>query len=426
MSDAVIRPRPLRGAVTPPPSKSVLHRAVVCASLAKGKSAVRPYVPSDDIDATVLAMRALGAEIRAENESLLIDGSPIFGRPGAEIDCRESGSTLRFLLPVAAAGGVNAAFTGRGRLPERPLGPYLQLLPEHGVSCAPQSAERALPLRISGRLAPGEFALPGNISSQFVTGLLFALPLLPEDSVVRLTTPVESAGYIDLTLDILSTFGISLKGTQDGFSVPGGQRYKSCDFVAEGDWSQAAFWLSAGALGGEARCFGLSSSSRQGDRAIVPLLRRFGADIREENGAVTARGGELRGIDIDAAQIPDLVPVLAAVAAFARGRTRITRAGRLRLKESDRLRATARSLAALGARVSETEDGLIIEGAPSLPGGAAESFGDHRIAMALAVAAGRCSGAVTIRGSGCVAKSYPRFFEDYKALGGDVHVIDVG
>ncbi|MDR3551667.1 MAG: 3-phosphoshikimate 1-carboxyvinyltransferase [Clostridia bacterium] len=423
MSDAVITPRLLRGTVAPPPSKSALHRAIICSALAHGESVVAPYTPSEDIDATIGAARSLGACIRPEGSRLLIDGGEMFSVKNAVVDCRESGSTLRFFIPVAAAGGVCAAFTGRGRLPERPLTPYLALLPRHGVGCG---AGEGLPLQISGRLRAGRYELAGNISSQFVTGLLLALPLLEGESEIVLTTPPESSGYIALTLDIERQYGITLEETNCGYRVSGGQTYRSRSYTAEGDWSQAAFWLAAGAIGAQMSCPGLKADSTQGDRAIAGLLARLGAMVSSEGGAVVARAADLHGIEIDAAQIPDLVPALAAVAVFARGTTRIFNAARLRLKESDRLHALVAGFGAIGAHIREEPDGLEIEGVEALRGGEAEGFGDHRIVMALAVAAQRSTAPVKITGCDCIKKSYPAFFADYNRSGGNVHVINVG
>jgi 3-phosphoshikimate 1-carboxyvinyltransferase len=340
----------------------------------------------------------------------------------------ESGSTLRFIIPISAAGGAAVTFSGRGRLPQRPIGPYLDCLPSGGVTL---KTSGGLPLSISGRLKSGIYTLPGNVSSQFITGLLFALPLLDGDSEIRLTTPLQSEGYIDLTMDIMRNFGVETLRQDGSFFVKGNQHYTSRNFSIESDWSQAAFWLAAGALGSAVECRGLDTGSRQGDRAIIDILRRFG--VREElsvraviSDTLKITGGALFGCEIDASQIPDLVPILAAVAALSQGRTVIGNAARLRIKESDRLKTTAQGLCALGANVTERDDALIIDGVPALRGGFADGAGDHRIVMALAIAATRCQNQVTIKGCEAVNKSYPRFFEDYNALGGNAHVVDVG
>ena len=426
MEQAVVRPSKLAGHIVPPPSKSEAHRALICAALAKGASRISPAAGSEDIAATAGALRALGARVREDAAGFTVDGEKTRSRIGGEIDCRESGSTLRFLIPVAAAGpaaGGAVTFTGAGRLPQRPIGPYLDCLPARGVSCA---SKGGLPLTIRGRLQPGEFALPGDVSSQFVTGLLLALPLLGGDSSIRLLSPLESAGYVALTRQVQQRFGVESTEEKWGYSVKGRQNYTPCDYKVEGDWSQAAFWLCADALGAQVAVEGLTGSSPQGDRAILAVLERFGCRVISQAGGFSVRPVRLAGATVDASQIPDLVPAIAAVAALSEGETRIVNAARLRIKESDRLHAVAAGLSALGAKIREEPDGLAITGAARLRGGEADSFGDHRIAMALAVAALGCDGPVVIRGSDSVRKSYPGFFKDYQQLGGNVDVIHVG
>lgn len=422
MSTVVITPRPLCGSVTPPPSKSAAHRAIICAALARGKSLISPFEPSDDMKATIGAVKALGAKVTQSENGLLIDGADTFRTISPQIDCLESGSTLRFMIPVAALSGKSITFTGRGRLPLRPIGPYLDCLPKAGVNCETQGG---LPLKISGALHPGQFTLPGDVSSQFVTGLLLSLPLLCGDSVVRLSSPLQSAGYVELTIDVMRRFGVDVICDSGSYFVKGGQKYTPCSYSVEGDWSQAAFWLCAGALGGgKVICRGLNTASKQGDRAIMEILRRFGADVECKDGCVFVSGGELCGCEIDASQIPDLVPPIAALAAVSRGRTVIKGAGRLRIKESDRLESITKGLRALGAQIIETADGLVIDGRKELSGGAVSGFNDHRIVMALSIAAARCKGSVTIAGCECIKKSYPEFFDHYNALGGCTNVVD--
>jgi 3-phosphoshikimate 1-carboxyvinyltransferase len=360
------------------------------------------------------------AEIKYEKDGFFI--TPVkkeIENTSAELDCGESGSTLRFLLPVCGALGSRASFNMEGRLPSRPLSGLYEEMTAHGCTL---SAPGSSPLTCEGKLKSGNFSLPGNISSQFISGLLFALPLLEGDSNIRVTGVLESRPYIDMTLSALDLFNVKIEETENQtFHVKGGQSYQSPGTIyAEGDWSNAAFWLSAGAVGaGSVTCTGLDINSCQGDRAITELLARFGARVSREDDKVTVSSGELRGIDIDAADTPDLVPVLAAVASVARGETVIRNAGRLRIKESDRLRTVAAVLSSLGANIAETGDGLIIQGQKTLSGGETESFGDHRIAMTAAVLSSACSGQVVIKNAEAVNKSYPGFFEDFKtALGG--------
>ncbi|HEX3026696.1 MAG TPA: 3-phosphoshikimate 1-carboxyvinyltransferase [Clostridia bacterium] len=423
MANIILMPGGLDGRVTPPPSKSAAHRAIICASLSSGKSILKPFFLCDDMSATIRAMRALGAEIQVQNRELSVDGSSTFERKDTTVDCGESGSTLRFTIPVAAAGGGSFTFIGKGRLPSRPLGPYLDALPRAGVGL---ETHGGLPLRIKGRLQPGRFELPGNVSSQFVTGLLLGLPLLDADSEIILSSPLESAGYVNLTIDVMRRFGVQVNTVETGYIVKGNQLYTPCNFLVEGDWSQAAFWLAAGALGSRITCEGMNLNSLQGDRRIAGLLRQFGARLTQDESEISISADRLQGIDIDASQIPDLVPVLAVVAALSRGITRIRNAGRLRMKESDRLSATTKMLNTLGAKVTEQEDGLMIEGVEELSGGTVDGCNDHRIVMAAAVASVKCSNPVIIIGSDCVNKSYPDFFEQYNRLGGNANVIHLG
>ena len=318
------------------------------------------------------------------------------------LDCGESGSTLRFLIPVALAVRGGGHFIGRGRLMERPQGPYIRLFEEKGILWKQEGAC----LTVAGQLEPGVYALPGNVSSQFITGLLYALPLLPGDSRIVLTTPLESRGYVDMTLDMLRRFDIKVEEQEDGFLVPGNQTYQARDLTLEADWSGAAFWYAANFLGAQVDIQGLNPDSVQGDRQIGTLYWKL------------ARPGD---VDIDLSQCPDLAPPLAAMAAVRKGTTRFVHAGRLRMKESDRLETIARTLNALGAKAQVGEDTLTLEGLDHLEGGTVGGCNDHRIAMMAAVAAVACKEPVIILGAECVKKSYPRFWEDYTALGGEVH-----
>ena len=421
MSLAVISPSVIRGTLTPPPSKSAAHRLLIAAALAGG-GRVRGLSLSADMEATLRAVRGLGVSVRLDGDAACFAPAPPSSSPSPlPVDCGESGSTLRFLIPLYAARGIPAVFTGHGRLPERPLGVYADCLPPHGVTL---SAASGLPLTVTGRLTGGDFALPGDVSSQFITGLLFALPLCREDSRIRLTTPLESAGYVDMTLQVLRQAGIRVEPLEDGWFIPGSQTYRPLDTAVESDWSQAAFLLAAGALGGEVTLTGLNPASAQGDREALSLFRRFGAAVEEAPGRIVCRKAPLHGIDIDAAQIPDLVPVLAVTAALADGVTHITGAARLRLKESDRLAAVADGIRRLGGRVEESPDSLTITGVSRLAGGRAEGYNDHRIVMALSMAALGCEAPVTVTDAQSVAKSWPAIFEDYRAIGGTAHVID--
>ena len=412
-----VDPAPLRGTVDPViSSKSQAHRALICAAMADGTTVLEGVVPSEDVDATCGCLTAAGAEIRREGGTLRVTGGPAPEGP-VYMDCGESGSTLRFLLPMTAARGISAALTGRGKLASRPLSPLYEEMTAHGAALSPQGA---FPLTVAGRLTSGIYTLAGNVSSQFISGLLMALPLLPGDSEVRITGPLESAPYVDMTRQMLETFGVTAEKTDAGFRVPGGQVFRSPGRLrVEGDWSGAAFWLAAGALSEEGvACGGLRTDSAQGDRAIVDLLRRFGAEVSGDAGRVRVRRGALRGQRLDLGDIPDLAPILAVTAAYAEGDTVMTRIGRLRLKESDRVASVLAMIHSLGGAAETAGDALVIHGRGGLRGGEVDAFHDHRIAMAAAIAGTRTREPVTIIGAEAVSKSYPGFFEVFESLGG--------
>ncbi|NLA04453.1 MAG: 3-phosphoshikimate 1-carboxyvinyltransferase, partial [Firmicutes bacterium] len=352
--ELIIEPAPLRGTIEAVPSKSAAHRLLILAALADAPTQISPAQGSADTRRTLACLQALGAGFESRRGAVLV--TPVDApNPAPLLDCGESGSTLRFLLPVAAALGMGGRFHGGGRLPERPLGDLVDAMRKQGVSFSREK----LPLEITGRLKPGEFALPGSVSSQYFTGLLLALPRLPGDSVIRIHGELESSAYVEMTLAALRRFGVNVFRSGDSFRIPGGQKYSSPGEVkVEGDWSSAAFFLAAGALGGPVTVTGLDAASLQGDRAIVPILKRFGAFVEISGERVTASGGKMRGGDIDFREIPDLLPVLAAVAASAEGVSRFTGGARLRFKESDRIASTAALLRSLGGGAEELSDGL--------------------------------------------------------------------
>lgn len=433
MEEVIYRGGTVAGSVNIPPSKSAAHRAILCAALSGKPCVISNLSDSDDIKATIGAVKALGCECEEfdAGKTLGIKGRQQVKK--AEIHCLESGSTLRFCIPVAAALGVEALFLGSGRLPQRPLGVYEDLLPAHGVRLRTSGG---LPLEIGGKLRGGKYVLPGNVSSQFITGLLFALPLLEEDSEIILSSPLESAGYVDLTIQLLQESGIVIEKTPGGWKVPGRQRYLAKDHRVEGDWSQAAFFLCMAALspsGMPLLIRGLQLDSKQGDKACVELFRQFGLRVEDTKEGIKAWNpnwqepfGGRRGISIDAAQIPDMVPALAVCGALSQGETRIFHAGRLRLKESDRLEAMEKAITALGGRAEATGEELILQGVPWLSGGRAEGKNDHRIVMALAAASLRAREAVRVTDAWSIRKSYPNFFEDFKSVGGMADVIHLG
>jgi 3-phosphoshikimate 1-carboxyvinyltransferase len=335
------------------------------------------------------------------------------------LDCGESGSTFRFLLPVAAALCEHARFTGSGRLPERPIGELMRVMQAHGVSF---SNER-LPFATAGNLTGGDFSLPGNVSSQYLTGLLLALPTIGSDSTISLTTHLESAAYVDITLHALRRFGVRVRVEDGVYAVSGGQGIQSPGTLrVDGDWSNAAFFLAAGALGNPVTVTKLNLDSPQGDKAILNALRRFGAGVEATTEAVLVSPAQLAGCTIDVGETPDLLPILAVLGACAAGETRLVNAARLRLKESDRLASVSAMLRALGGTVTELPDALVITGG-ALAGGTVDSCRDHRIAMSAAIAAIRCANEVKILGADAVNKSYPAFYMDYNQLGGHADVV---
>lgn len=420
MKQIRIQPAALRGSLRLPPSKSDAHRALICAALARGVSVIQPIEYSEDILATIRCLRQLGARIDCQGETVTVDGSGTFSPTFMEADCGESGSTLRFLIPIAAAGGVAARFVGHGNLPHRPIGIYLSALPEKGVRC---DTAGGLPLTISGQLQSGDYFISGDVSSQFITGLLFALPLLSGDSRIHLTSPACSVGYIQMTLDRMRDFGVQVQILPDGWFVPGNQSYRPHGCQVEGDWSQAAFFLTAAALGGHITIDNLNPRSSQGDKACVEVYRALGASVVWEKERLIISPGDLHGIELSAQDIPDMVPAFAAAAMAAKGKTIITGAERLRIKECDRISAMREGICRLGGKAEETPDGLVIEGVPALRGGLVQGFHDHRIVMSFACAANACREDVLISDPDSVNKSFPSFFEVYRRLGGMADVI---
>lgn len=410
----------LSGAVVPPPSKSQAHRLLICAALATEPCRIVCSALNDDIVATMNCLCALGADIKYSDGFFSVE--PIRLRKGARLDCGESGSTLRFLLSVAAAIGADATFVGRGKLPQRPNGALCEALARHGILLERLAEGAELPLVCRGQLTGGHYSLPGNISSQYLTGLLMALPLLGEDSRIEITEGLTSASYVNMTLDAVRRAGISIAGSGNIYTIKGGQQYRLPEAtVVEGDWSAAAFWLVAGVIGSRPIVLkGMSGCSLQGDRYIIEHLRLMGAFIEEREDSITAHPSQLFGASLDCADTPDLVPVLAVAAAAASGETTFYNVGRLRYKESDRLAAMQRTLASFAVSSTVGEDTFTVRGSEPRVLEAVDSFGDHRIAMSAAILSTIARGETTIRGAECVAKSYPHFFDHFAALGGKI------
>ena len=425
-----ISPSKLSGIINAPVSKSEAHRMLICAALAD--SPVKLFIArntkelSDDINATINCLRSLGAEISfTEENSLTVTPLDFKNIPDEiELDCQESGSTLRFILPVASALCGHVKLKGRGRLPERPISELINAMENHGVKF---SSER-LPFETSGKLQPGVYELPGNISSQYVSGLMLALPLLKADSAINLSSELKSAAYVGITLSSLKKFGIEIKQQNNIYKISGGKKFVSPQKLSVGgDWSGAAFFLAAGALSGSVSVTGLSINSAQGDKKILDILRDMGADVKIDNEVITVspfkKNEKHKEIDIDIDSTPDLFPILAVTAACSDCDVNFYNASRLRLKESDRIASVASMIRSLGGKFEEKPDGLFVKGNCDLTGGLVEGCNDHRIVMAAAVAACKCAREATITDAGSVKKSYPEFFNDYSSLGGIVNVI---
>ncbi len=419
MDKIIIKPKLLKGNIVVPSSKSLGHRGIIAAALSRGISRVYNIQLSKDIEATMELMKELGAVVNIEDQNLYIDGRKMFSyEKKLDLRCRESGSTLRFLIPLALTKDGDYIFHGEGKLISRPLEPYYEIFEEKDIKYSME--EDGLPLKVSGKLTSGTYKVRGDISSQFITGLLFSLPILEGNSRIQITTKLESKGYIDLTLDILKDFGIEIENNNyKEFSIRGGQKYKSRNYYVEGDYSQGAFFLVAGALGSSIVCYGLNKDSLQGDKVILDILEAMGCNVEESEEGIKVKPSKTKGIEIDASNCPDLVPVLTVLASLSEGETKIVNAKRLRIKECDRLHAITKELNKLGANIIELEDSLIISGVNELKGGEVDSHNDHRIVMALAIAATRARGNVIINNPRAVEKSYPNFFKDYFKLGGE-------
>lgn len=414
-----IRPGPPpSGVLAAPPSKSMAHRAVLCAALADGESRLTGLAHSQDIDATLAAAAALGAQVEAGEGWARIAGAAPLQAPAAPVDCCESGSTLRFLIPLAALTGRPVAFTGRGRLMQRPQSVYQELFASQGL----RFGQEGDTLTVAGPLRPGCFSLAGDVSSQFISGLLFALPLLDGDSRLCLKPPVESRSYIEMTRAAQSRFGVASAWLDEyTLAVPGGQAYRPRDMAIEGDWSQAAFPAALGALAGDVTVTGLEPGTLQGDAVILDILRRCGGRAEAVPGGVRFQKSALHGTKIDLADCPDLGPILMALGLLCEGETVIANAGRLRLKESDRIAAMEQELRKLGGQI-ESDGGTVTIRRSVLhaPAGPLWGHNDHRVVMSLTVLAAAAGLPVQIDGAEAVAKSWPGFFAAVRQLGVEV------
>ena len=417
-----ISPTSLTGKIKVPASKSISHRAVICAALADGTSHLSNVLLSDDLTVTIAGMETFGATIENLGQgNYKVTGIGKKSPQGGIIGCLESGSTIRFLIPLGL-NGVRNQFTGRGRLTERPQKIYHDIFKEQNIPFE-KPTDKELPLTLEGTLKAGEFTFPGNVSSQFISGLLFALPRLEGDSKIILTDQLESVDYIKLTLDMLNKFGVQIEVSPDNriYSIKGNQTYQPCDVEIEGDFSQAAFWLVAGTIGKSIELTGLNPNSAQGDRVIVDILKEMGATPKWQGTSLLATPAQTKGTTIDVAQCPDIVPILAVLAARSEGITKIINAERLRIKESDRLAAMRSELAKLGVMIEETESTLTITGTRNLNSASVDSHDDHRIAMSMGVASILLDQPLTLTRAEVISKSYPEFWEDFTRIGGKIN-----
>lgn len=422
-----MNPSSVKGEVNAIPSKSHLHRLLICGSLAdKETKIICAHTGAEDISATVACLEAIGSKIETLSDGFLVQPIDRDNLPSTAIlPCKESGSTFRFMLPIVCALGITGDFHMEGRLPERPIAPLDGVLEGKGIKL---SRPTQTTLRCEGQLESGTYTIAGNVSSQYISGLLMALPLLEADSTLEITESLQSGDYIAITLGVQKDFGVTHELTDTTYHVKGGTTFTSpSQILTDGDWSNGAFWLACGAMpGGDVTLKNINAHSLQGDRRMADIIRQIGVNLQWEGNEVTATEGKRQAVEIDAGEIPDLIPVISAVLSVAEGVSVIKNAGRLRIKESDRLATTASTLNALGAKVTELEDGLIIEGVKHLKGGMVDAHIDHRIAMLAAVASLACTEPVILTGAQAVNKSYPKLWEDLQPLGKQLEIREEG
>ena len=414
--NVTIRPKKLSGEIIIPPSKSLSHRAIIAAGLAEGRSVISNVLFSKDILATIDAMRACGATIDQYKDSLVIYGSKV-KRAFGKLNANESGSTIRFMIPIALVCSEKMVFEGENHLVKRPLDTYYEIFDKLGIKYS-HPVDAYLPLETEGGLKSGVYEIRGDISSQFITGLLYALPLLDGDSKLVITTKLESK---DLTIDILAKFGIKIiNNDYKEFIIRGNQVYRPYDYTIEGDYSQSAFFLLANALGSNVILRAMNPNSYQGDKKIIQDVEAFGCSVVSVDDSLNCSANELHGAIIDFAQSPDLGPALSVLAAIAKGKSEFINASRLRIKECDRITCMRIELEKMGAKITETPDGMQFIGVDNLHGAVIDSHNDHRVAMAIAMAATIASSETKILNALCVSKSFPHFFKCFEALGGDI------
>ena len=413
-----ILPGRINGEAQAVASKSHLHRLLICAALSEGQTVIRHGALCEDITATCRCLTALGASIERRPGEIIVRGIDRSICETAALFCGESGSTYRFLLPIASALDINADFHLEGRLPKRPVGELIAQMEAHGVAVSGLGSET---VSVRGKMTGGDFTLPGNVSSQYISALLFAMPLTGEKCALNVTGALDSAAYVDLTLSVLRLFGVEISRNGNVFTCEAGQRFISPGLVqTDGDWSNAAFMLCAAAAGMGAACIsGLQANSPQGDKAILEIIRLFGAKAEMQGDIACVQGAPLTACRVDIGPIPDLAPAISLMGAMAQGETVIENAARLRLKESDRIESTIGMLRSLGADAWCENDEIHIRGTGGkrLSGGEVDPCADHRIAMTASCAAGLCLGPVTVKNAQCAAKSYPGFYDDLPLFG---------
>ena len=414
----------LEGVVSAPPSKAYTHRMLIAASLSNGTSKIFNPLVSDDTQATLNAIKALGAETELQENRWTIHGQEKLKTPDHPIDCRESGSTLRFMIPVAALANGPSTFIFGASFEKRPVVPLLESLKELGVESVIQQKKNASSVTVYGEgIRGGKTSIRGDISSQFISGLLFACPKAKEDTEVTVTTMLESKGYVEMTMEVLTKHGVKASVASD-FSrlwIPSKQSYTPCNHTVPGDFSSAAFLLAAAAItSSRVTVKNLDYQTSQGDKAIVDILEKMGSAVKVGDKFVEVEGKQLTAVDVDAKDIPDLVPVCTVLACYATGTSEIYNAKRLRYKESDRLGSLHTELKKMGADIVMKEDGLTIKGSCAMHGASVDPHNDHRIAMACAVAALGARGETKIQNVECINKSYPQFFSDLRLLGANV------
>ena len=412
---------PLKGVVAAPASKSEAHRRMICAGLTKGTTTLGGFMDSADMAATARCLKALGAQIEEKDDELTITGYAKKISKLPVLDCGESGSTLRFFVPIALAMADGGVFRMHGRLGQRPMDVYRDLFVPRGVRWRMGvGCDGAAELTVKGALEAGHYVMPGNVSSQFVSGLLFALPMLDEDSTLTVEPPVESADYIRMTVEALTQSGIRLEEIAPfSWRITGNQTYQAKDGRLSGDYSQAAVLLCAGALGHQVTVTGLAQETTQGDRAVLAHLATLGAKVQEDASGVIVTAEALHGTALDMANCPDIAPILALVCQMAEGESRLTGCGRLRLKECDRLAAAVETLKLLGGNAKAEGDTIVIQGVKALKGGVTlPNYNDHRMVMLGMVAASIAKEPVTVQGVEALNKSWPEFVNVYQNLGG--------